>query len=408
MHPQGDGGRPRTLYPQGVSRRAAFLDIVLATLALVLTLAMLASLGFGVPATDAQHLDGVGIVLAMVSALPLVVRSRWPLTVYAVTAIATLVLVGLRYPVDAPFGPLIAANAVALTYSGDARRSRRVLAVFAVNLFIPAIAAVYLVRGTQLREVASPLIAWALVFLGVWIAGDRARLRQIRMLELEQRAARVAAEAERERRLAVAEERIRIARELHDSAGHAINVILVQAGAARLLQDRDPKRSRESIETIERVARSTVTDIDRIVHALREDGPDQPPANPSALDELINSYAAAGLSIESDLDGGPRPLPHSVAWASYRILQEALTNAVRHGTGRATVVLRFGPPHLEITVANRTAAAASSDEVASERRGHGIVGMRERAAVLGGTLVAATHGDEFRLQARLPYDERAT
>ena len=110
-------------------------------------------------------------------------------------------------------------------------------------------------------------------------------------------------EAERERRLAAAEERTRIARELHDSAGHAINVILVQAGAARLLHDRDPDGSRQAITTIEEVARGTIGEIDGLVRALREDAAEQVPADPAAIDELLDHHRAGGLAIATDVRG---------------------------------------------------------------------------------------------------------
>jgi signal transduction histidine kinase len=378
------------------------METVLAAAVLALTLGMLAARGFGIPAPTARQLDGLGILLAVLSTLPLVARRLVPVSVYALSCAASLALLCLRYPLDVPFGPLVAVYAVASVYSGQTGRWRRRAALVMANAFIPAVAVAYWAVGTSLREITTPLVAWALVFLGVWIAADRARLQQVRIVELEERAHRTAAEADRERRLAAAEERTRIARELHDSAGHAINVILVQAGAARLLQERDPARSLEAITTIERVARSTVVEIDGLVQALREDGRGEipAPANPSAFEELLDQHRAAGLSIATDVRGGPRTLSHSLAWATYRILQEALTNAARHGAGSADVALWYGPNELHITVANPT-----SNHRSVPGGGHGIVGMRERATLLGGTLRVETLGRTFRLQARLPYRE---
>ncbi|HEU4422856.1 MAG TPA: histidine kinase, partial [Pilimelia sp.] len=262
------------------------------------------------------------------------------------------------------------------------------------------------------------LLSLAAMFVAIWIAGDRARLRGQRMAELEESARRAEREAERERRLAAAEERTRIARELHDSAGHAINVILVQAGAARLLRERDPEESRRAIETIEEVARGTIGEIDRLVRALREDDGFEPPApgDAGALEELVERHRAAGLVISTEVGGPPRTLPRSVAWAAYRILQEALTNAARHGRGSADVGVWFEPDAVKITVTNPT---APNGRVAGDATGpaggdpggdgtgggHGIVGMRERATLLGGSLDAGAVNGTFRLSARLPYRE---
>jgi signal transduction histidine kinase len=222
------------------------------------------------------------------------------------------------------------------------------------------------------------------------------------MAALEERARRAEREAERERQLAAAEERARIARDLHDSAGHAINVILVQAGAARLLQQQDPDRAREALETVEEVARETIHEIDRLVGALREEGSAEvePPPGLAALDGLVERYRAAGLDVSVETRGSRRSLARSADQAAYRILQEALTNAARHGRGGAEVDIAFGDSAVEITVTNPAAADDGGD-------GHGLVGMRERAALLGGTLEAGASNGYFRLRARLPYGEGA-
>ena len=242
------------------------------------------------------------------------------------------------------------------------------------------------------------------VWAAAWFAGDRSRLRRERIAELEERARNAEREAERERRLAAAEERMRIARDLHDSAGHAINVILVQAGAARLLQERDPAGARAALQTVEEVARDTLGEIDQLVRALREDVPPgevEPPPGLAALDALAERYRVSGLSVTVTVDGPRRPLSPAVDQAAYRILQEALTNAAWHGRGSAEVAIEFAPRTLEIAVTNP--AAPSPPE--RDGGGHGIVGMRERAQLLGGTLEAGADNGSFRVRARLPYGE---
>src|SRR5690606_18938510 len=162
-----------------------------------------------------------------------------------------LVLWGSSYRADIPFGPFIAIYTLGLVY-GRAPWRRRIWPVLAVAAQVVADGVIYMREGRSVSEVLLPeLLAYAVLLAAAWFAGDFVRLRRERIAELEERARRLEAEAERDRRVTVAEERTRIARELHDSAGHAINVILVQAGAARLLHQRDPAGSLRAIATIE-------------------------------------------------------------------------------------------------------------------------------------------------------------
>jgi signal transduction histidine kinase len=210
-------------------------------------------------------------------------------------------------------------------------------------------------------------------------------------------------EAERERLLAAAQERARIARDLHDSAGHAISVIAVRAGAARLRHHQDPDRSLAALEAIEELARQTAAEIDQLVGTLREGGPAnevvEAPPSLASLDTLIARQQAAGLEVTLDTAGAPQALGAAADQAAYRILQEALTNAARHGTGSARIELAFGDAALELTVTNPapTGGPPRSDG------GHGLVGMGERATLLGGNLQAERANGTFRVHARIPY-----
>jgi signal transduction histidine kinase len=344
---------------------------------LVATLAILAAGGFGTPDPATRHLDALGVILSVVSTAPLALRSFAPFIVYLVSAAGSVALLWLGYPLDAPVAAAVAAYALAVAYS-------RRWAMLAVYAFVPAVALAYAAHGIRIWYIGTELLAWEAVFAGIWIAGDRSR--------------RLASQVRQERQLAAATERTRIARELHDSAGHAINVILVQAGAARLLHERNPAGSQAAIATIEQVARDTIGDIDRMVRALREDGgPDDVPADPAALGELLERHRAGGLAITSAVDDGGPALPRSVAWAAYRILQESLTNAARHGDGTAEVSVRFRPRCVEIDVVNPAGPSSTPSG------GHGIVGMRERATLLGGTLDTSLAHGCFRLSAVLPH-----
>jgi signal transduction histidine kinase len=383
-------------------RRQSLVDAGIAVVVFGLSLALLAAGGtVGESEADARGLDGLAVALAALASLPLAGRRRAPLAVFALTAAASAALNALGYPPGPPLGPTIALYFLAASPE-QTRLPTRLTAATVAGLFVVHVGVV----GFAREEFPTvPLLFGALVWGAAWVVGDRVRMRRSRMTELEERALRAEREAERERRLAAAEERTRIARDLHDSAGHAINVILVQAGAARLLSEKDPERARAALETIEEVARETVEDIDQIVRVLRDDdgSPEparevEPPLGLAALDTLAERHRAAGLEVAVHVDGSRRALAPGVDQAAYRILQEALTNAARHGSGRTEVDITFGSSALEITVTN----PVPPDSVAAGG-GHGILGMRERTALLGGNLQSSADDGVFRIDVRLPY-----
>jgi signal transduction histidine kinase len=372
--------------------------LVDALIAIAVLAFSLAAIGRGNFDDDGQGLDALAVVLVALTAVPLVARRVAPLPIFAIVTAATAALYELDYGLGPPVGFAVALYTVAdVRDEGREGLRRALLAVSAVVLLVPHV----------VREGFAPeLFLGAGVWAAAWFAGDRARLRRERIAELEERARNAEREAERERRLAAAEERMRIARDLHDSAGHAISVILVQAGAARLLQERDPAGARAALRTVEEVARDTLGEIDQLVRALREDGAAgevEPPPGLAALDALAERSRASGLDVTVTVEGSRRPLSPAVDQAAYRILQEALTNAAWHGRGSAEVAIEFAPRSLEIAVTN----PAGPDSSARDGGGHGIVGMRERAQLLGGTLEAGARNGSFHLRARLPYGEGA-
>ncbi len=381
-----------------MNRKELLADAAIAAGVFALSLLLLAA-GARDSATDARSFDALGVTLAALGAFPLVARRRAPLAVFAITAAASVALTALDYPPGPPLGPTVALFFLGLDPTATRARPQLTAAVV-LGFFALHVTAAGL---TQDEFPLVPLLAGTLVWGGAWVLGDRFRQRRARLTEVLDRALRAERETERERRLAAAAERTRIARDLHDSAGPAINVILVQAGAARLLQEQDPVRTRAALETIEDVARETLAEIDQLVRVLREDvssnGSEvEPPPGLAALETLAERHRASGLAVVVQLDGSRRQLAPAVDRAAYRILQEALTNAARHGQGSADVEVAFGRQALELTVTNpRPRNATQAD-------GHGIVGMRERTELLGGSFEAIAVDCLFRMRARLPYN----
>jgi signal transduction histidine kinase len=365
------------------------LDVALAAAVLAGSVVLLAH-GGGI------HL--IGVVLAVCSTVPLIAWRRFPLGVFAVTTAASVLLAGLGYRIALMLGPTVALYLLAASRERETRWTRRTAATVAGLLaaYLGATAAAQeALPGLELLHTG---LAWAVA----WFAGERTRLGRQQLAELRERALRAERESERERLLAAAEERARIARDLHDSAGHAISVITVRAGAARLRHHQDPDRSLRALEAIEELARKTAGEIDQIVGTLREGSPAngvvEPPPGLASLDTLIAHHRAAGLDVTFEASGTRRPLGGTADQAAYRILQEALTNAARHGAGSARVELAFGDAAVGLTVTNPVRV----DGAPRSGTGHGLIGMRERATLLGGSLDAERSNGAFRIRARIP------
>ena len=381
-------------------KSAALLDVAIAAAALGGSLALL-SHGIGAPGSRSE-LDFIGGMLAAGATVPLLASRRAPLAVFCVSAAASTLASGLGYALGIPLGPTAALYLLAASRDEANRWTPPITAAVAA-LFVAYLAATAAAEGTfPGLALLHTGLAWAVA----WFAGERTRLLREQMAELRERATDAKREAERDRRLAIAEERARIARDLHDSAGHAISVIAVRAGAARLRHDEDPDRSLLALKAIEEVARQTAGEIDQIVHSLREGGsvnggPTAPPGLAS-LGTLVEHYSQTGLDVTVRRSGNPRALAHAADQAAYRILQEALTNAARHGPGTAEIELAFEDATLGLTVTNPVLDDGKPRSVG----GHGLIGMRERAMLLGGTLEARRANGVFCVSAQIPFGGR--
>ncbi|PZG53347.1 two-component sensor histidine kinase [Spongiactinospora gelatinilytica] len=243
------------------------------------------------------------------------------------------------------------------------------------------------------------------VLAGIAVGQATATRRQL-LVALKERALRAELALEEEARRRVAEERMHIAREVHDLVAHHISVVNVQAGvAAHLLRER-PEAAGEALGHVRTAARTVLDELGAVLDVLRGSGDPRAPLEPlpglADLDRLIDSFGGAGLRVDRTVSGAPRSCPPAVDLCAYRILQESLTNARKYGRGRAKVTMSYTDQELTINVRNECADARERDVPGT---GHGLIGMRERIASVGGTLVAGpAPAGEFAVLARLPLD----
>ncbi|SIN35004.1 Histidine kinase [Micromonospora cremea] len=200
-------------------------------------------------------------------------------------------------------------------------------------------------------------------------------------------------------------ERNRLARELHDSVGHALTVATLQAGAAREVLDTDPEFVRRALAAIEEAGRTAMDELDHVLGLLRETGGDRPSVAPQRtladLDRLVSDARATGLAVHAHRFGDPARVPPAVSREGYRIVQEGLTNAARYGHGPVTLRLDLHPDALDLELVNAVGRAGRADP---GRGGRGLDGMRERVLLLGGRLSVGPHGGRWLIRARLPYE----
>jgi len=244
----------------------------------------------------------------------------------------------------------------------------------------------------------------AMILGGAWLAGGAMRYRRERERALRRLTVDLEREREEKARAAVAEERVRIARELHDVVAHAISVIVLQARGGRRSLATDPEETREALDTIEATGSQALAEMRRLLGMLRRDDEQialAPQPSLRHLDALAAQVREAGLPVDLSVEGEPIALPPGVDLSAYRIVQEALTNALKHaGPATARVLVRYRKDDLELEIADTGVAAGASDG-----EGHGLVGMRERVSLYGGKIEAGPRdGGGFAVRARLPLD----
>jgi signal transduction histidine kinase len=348
--------------------------------------------------------------------------TRW-IAIPSVGVLVLLLLARRRFPFAAPAAYWLLAAAISF---GDG-----VLLAFVGSLSIVGLASAFLLgnlrnplkAGAGLiivlvgivivvynipGETASDLVFIPLRFVVAWVAGYALRERAEQAEAAEVRAAQAEREREAAARVAVAEERARIARELHDIVAHAVSVMVLQVGAVRHKLSDAMAEDRDALRGVELAGRKALAEMRGLLAAMRPEGEEAelvPQPGLDGLDSLLDEIGRAGLPVELHVDGKPFALPRGIDLSAYRIVQEGLTNALKHAHATdADVTVSYRPDELELEVRDNGSGGATSDGL-----GHGLIGVRERVKIYGGTMTAGTATDGgFVLSTRLPLaqDER--
>lgn len=358
--------------------------------------------------------DALGVLIVLAITAPILVRRRWPFAVGLATAAGITTFTVWYYAMPTAAVVILAAVYSAGNYA-VLSRSLVVLACHQGSTIAYVVATAERNPSESGYDGASIMLNIVLL-IGAWGAGRAVRNRRLYMAELEDRARRLERAQEDGVRAAIAEERARIARELHDVVAHHVSVMTVQAAGARRALDRDPGRSAEALRSIEDTGRAALSEMRRVVGVLRRpDGNGRqggaaeltPQPGLADLDSLAEHMRVAGLPVDVTIEGTPGPVPIGVDLTAYRVIQEALTNTIKHaGPSTANVHVQYLPSELHVKVSDDGHGMAAALD--GRRPGHGLLGMRERVALYGGTLaVGPRRGGGFEVRAKIPYEHGA-
>ena len=354
------------------------------------------------PLPDEGATSWVAFAWAVVIALPIALHRRFPGWVVPIVAAA---VVGYSFGHYVAF-PGYAVFVLVFLVSLHSGRGRGLLA------FVVLAVALGVALGLQ-PAVTVTMSTWvsSLLALAVaWLAGENLRIRQARLLAVQERARRLEAERAEQARQAVAAERLRIARELHDVVAHTMSVIAVQAGVAHHAFGARPDLAEAALATVENGTRAALVEMRRLLGVLRHEDESSASLAPAPtladLPGLVGQFRAVGLTVDLVVSGVPSAVPEGVELSTYRIGQEALTNVLRHGGPRASLRLVYQPGVVEIAVDDDGPPSPRPPGIIG---GHGLVGMRERVAVFGGVFSAGPRpGGGFTVAATLPYADAVT
>jgi signal transduction histidine kinase len=343
----------------------------------------------------------LGYGLVLLHTLPLAGRRRFPGTVLALVVASGLAGAALGLP------PFFLGPAILVAVYSVAAYGRRWVAVAGLTVAELGLAALQR-TPFKFEFEGLALVGFMGILAAAWLLGHFAHNYRAYAARLEERTAELERAREELARRAVTEERLRLARELHDVVAHAMSVIAVQSGVGAHVADSRPGEVGKALAAIEVTSRAALTELRRLLGVLRQDGDPQASLAPvpglANLDVLLAEVAEAGLAVRLRVEGAPAPLPAGVDLSAYRIVQEALTNVIKHaGPAHAQVTIRYRDQEVAVEVIDdgRGVAAVAGD--GGKGTGHGLIGMAERVAAFGGDLeVGPRPGGGFRVAARLP------
>ncbi|MCK2216431.1 sensor histidine kinase [Actinomadura sp. ATCC 31491] len=352
------------------------------------------------PVAGLRPADGAGFALAAAAAVPVAWRRGRPLAALCAALVPETLLAVAGYGAGVP-----GLAGLVLLYSVASHRGLA-MALGALLVSMSAYACGALAGPVRVTAWTDHVVV-AVVLTAVWGAGRSLRLRRAYLEELKDRAARLERAHAADTRAARAEERSRIARELHDVVAHHVSVMIVQAAAARRVLASDPELAGEALSAIEHTGRTAMAEMRTIVGVLRADARAELGPQPGVHDlpALVEQMREAGLPVLLRVEGEPRPLPAGVDLAAYRLVQEGLTNSLRHaGPGAAAVVtVRHRPCELDVRVEDDGTGGTGPSTSPATGQGHGLVGIRERVALYGGILsIGPRPGGGFEVRARFP------
>jgi signal transduction histidine kinase len=347
------------------------------------------------PKVDYRDADALGVLLSLGCTLPFFFRRHAPFTTALITTAAVTLMLLVGYPSSSQTQMVLVA---AYTLASHGEGVRRVLGFGAIEVGVGTVAVV----GTPGASTSEIVLAGAF-YAAAYFFGAAMRNRRLYLEQVDERAVMVEREHEEAAKRALADERLRIAQELHDVVAHSMGVIAVQAGVGAHVIDTDPAEAKKSLDAISTTSRTALTEIRRLLGVLRadEEGGYEPAPGLADLNRLVVDLDGAGLAVDVRIEGARHDLPPGVDLTAYRIVQEALTNVLKHaGPATAIVTVGYEPDAVSVEVVDDGRGVNGR----ASSGGHGLVGMRERVAVYGGTLETGPRvGGGFRVTARLPY-----
>jgi signal transduction histidine kinase len=386
---------------------AANPDFIFTALAVGLTIGTVVTIPDEPRDPGYKDADGLATALIVTQTAAVAFLGRWPLGVLTILVGAVFAQAALNYEL----GDFTFLTSL-VTLFVMASRSTLLRAVIGAGLTASVLIGMLLMERGGVDDVRSLLVNLG-IFGASWTGGALLKLRLARLAQVESYAAELSLQRDTAAKEAAEDERARIARELHDAVGHTLNLIVVQAGAAQRVRNSNPSAAYNALKSIENTGRQALNDMDRMLGILRDrpDGKASAELGPrpglARLEPMLQEARSAGLTVALEVTGGPRKLPVSIDLTAYRIIQEAITNVIKHASGAGTVVrIEYAAHALKLEVSNGPSREGTAK--ATPGGGRGLAGMRERVALFGGSIESAPGpGGGFVVRVSLPLDGAA-